>query len=161
MAENGTGNPGNGTGAGQEKTFTQDDMNALAGKIRSEEKAKYVDYEELKSKAARLDEIEAANKTELQKATDKVNELQAKINEITKTAEIQAARNKVAEEYKIPSSLLTGDSEEACKDQAVAIIAFTKTAKKVPDGGEVNQHGGTKSTRDLFAEAFDSALGRE
>lgn len=145
----------------QGKTFTQDDMNALAGKIRSEEKAKYSDYEELKSKAAKFDEIEEANKTELQKANEKVNELQAQIDGFKREKEVQDIRNKIASEMKVPATLLTENDEESCRKQAKNILEFAKPSITVPDGGEITPAGGTKTTRDQFAEAFNAAIGKE
>lgn len=144
----------------QDKTFTQDDMNALAGKIRAEEKAKYHDYDDLKAKASKLDEIEEANKTELQKANDKVTDLQKQIDELTKSNNLSAMRAKVAEETKVPVNLLTAEDEDGCRAQAQSILDFAKAnVNHVPDGGEVNPPGGTKSTRDQFADAFNEALG--
>lgn len=146
----------------QDKTFTQDDMNALAGKIRAEEKAKYGDYEVLKEKASKLDEIEEANKTELQKANDKANELQARIDAMEKANNLSAMRSKIAEEMKVPTSLLTGEDEDSCKAQAQAILDFAGMKKTVvPDSGEPHPSGGTKSTRDQFAEAFAEAFGQD
>jgi cation transport ATPase len=53
------------------KTFTQEQVNRMmqerVARVKSEPPA---DYEELKAKAARLDEIEEANKSELEKAND-------------------------------------------------------------------------------------------
>ena len=58
-----------------ENTFTQADIDRIINKRF----AKYADYDELKAKAERLDEIEEANKTELQKVTERADRLQAPI----------------------------------------------------------------------------------
>lgn len=140
------------------KTFTQAEVDAIVQGRLAKESGK---YEELKQKAAKFDEIEEANKSELQKANDKADALQKKLDAITKDNEIKAMRSRVAEEMKVPSNLLTADDEEGCKAQAQGILDFAKVkTPTVPDGGEVTPSG-NKSTRDMFADAFNEALGSE
>ena len=56
--------------AEEQKTFTQEEVDALIKKRLARVKSDVpADYEELKSKAQKFDELEEANKTELQKAT--------------------------------------------------------------------------------------------
>ena len=64
----------------QGRTFTQDEVNAIIGKRLAEDRAKYADYEALKEKAAKFDEAEEAAKSDLQKATERADELQAKLD---------------------------------------------------------------------------------
>ena len=47
-------------GENQNRTFTQEEVNAIVGKRLAEEKGKYSDYEDLKAKAAKYDEAEEA-----------------------------------------------------------------------------------------------------
>lgn len=126
-------------GEGQNRTFTQDEVNAIVGKRLAEEKGKYADYEDLKAKAAKYDEAEEASKSELQKAVERANHLEAELNERKKNDEVRQTREKIANETGIPANLLTGDTEEACKAQAEAIKAFAQPSgyPKVKDGGEV------------------------
>lgn len=122
----------------QTRTFTQEEVNAIVGKRLAEEKGKYSDYEEIKAKAAKFDEAEEANKSELQKAMERANNLEAELNGLKKSEEIRQTREKIATETGIPAHLLTGDTEEACKAQAEAIKAFaTPNYPKVKDSGEV------------------------
>lgn len=122
----------------QTRTFTQEEVNAIVGKRLAEEKGKYSDYEEIKAKAAKFDEAEEANKSELQKAMERANNLEAELNGLKKSEEIRQTREKIATETGIPANLLTGDTEESCKAQAEAIKAFaTPNYPKVKDSGEV------------------------
>ena len=122
----------------QTRTFTQDEVNAIVGKRLAEEKSKFADYEEIKAKAAKFDEAEEANKSELQKAVERANNLEAELNGLKKSEEIRQTREKIATETGIPANLLTGDTEESCKAQAEAIKAFaTPNYPKVKDSGEV------------------------
>lgn len=140
-------------GGTEPKTFTQEEVN----RIVQNRVAKYADYEDLKAKAARLDEIEEANKSELQKATEKAASLQAELDGMKQAETIRAMRETVAKETGVPAELLTGGTEDECKAQADAIKAYAKPGKypKVPDGGEPQNHKGA-ATRDQFAEWLNS-----
>lgn len=143
----------------QIRTFTQEEVNAIVGKRLAEEKGKFSDYEDLKAKAMRLDEIEEANKSELQKATERANNLEAELNGIKKAEEVRLMRENVAKETGVPSSLLNGDTEDACKAQAEAIKAYAQPGSypKVKDGGEVPQNT-NGSAKQQFADYMSKML---
>ena len=138
----------------EERTFTQAELNAIVNDRLGREKAKYSDYEAMKEKAAKFDELEEANKTELQKASEKVSALKAELEGIKRQNEIRDIRTEVAKEMNIPAELLTGETKEACEAQAKAIADFAATKSGYPtlkDGGEV-QKVTTASTRQQFAD---------
>ena len=142
-----------------EKTFTQEDVNKIVEDRLQRERAKYAgmaDYDQLKEKAGKYDELQEASKTELQKATDKVTALQKELDGMKHEASVRTIRAKVAEEKGVPANLLTGDTEEACKEQADAILAFANPSgyPNVRDGGEVKATG-KKTTGEQFAEWFN------
>lgn len=139
------------------RTFTQEEVNALIGKEKADMKDKYADYDELKEKAAKYDEAQEASKTELQKVTDKLNAAQAKLEKLETANKVRGIREKVAKEMNVPAHLLTGSTEEDCKAQAEGIIEYAKPGEypKVPDGGEPT-HTGSKKTRDQFADWMNS-----
>lgn len=136
----------------QEPTFTQADMDALASKVRGEEKAKakskYQDYDDLKKKAGqsktledRLIELEKQNTNALQRA----------------------ARSDIAAKYGISAEdrdlFLTGVDSDALEEQAkrLAERATDKRANGnyVPREGASTNSGGTgdakkQFVRDLF-----------
>lgn len=140
-------------GEGQTRTFTQDEVNAIVGKRVAEEKGKYSDYEDLKAKAAKYDEAEEASKSELQKAMERANNLEAELNGLKKTEEVRQMREKIANETGIPTHLLTGETEDACRTQAEAIKAFAQPSSypQVKDGGEVPKTSGG-NPKAAFAE---------
>lgn len=135
------------------KTFTQEEVNSIVAERVGRERAKYADFEELKSKAQRFDEIEEASKTELQKANEKAQELQAKLDSIEKETQLRNIRDKVSAETGIPVNLITGTDEESCMAQAKAIAEFAKPTgyPKLKDGGELI-NSGSHTTRDQFAD---------
>lgn len=142
-----------------EKLFTQAELDNIIDKRFARMMEKFGDYDELKEKASKLDEIEEANKSELQKATEKAEKLQNELDSLKKAAEVRSIRDKVAQETGIPSALLTADSEDECKAQAEAILAFAKPNDypSLKDNGEVV--GTLKgSTKEQFAEWANKAL---
>lgn len=144
------------------KTFTQEEVNAIIGERLVREREKYADYDALKEKAGKFDQIEEANKTELQKANEKAATLQSELDSIKKANEVRDIREKVATEVGIPSNLLSGTTEEDCLAQAKALMEFKNGGSSsgypsVKDGGEVHSVG-KRSTREQFAEWANSAF---
>lgn len=64
---------------------SQEQLNALLGDRLARERAKYADYEDLKAKATKFDEAEAANKSELEKATEANAELRRELDALKLT----------------------------------------------------------------------------
>ena len=144
----------------EEKTFTQAELNAIVQKRLGEEKAKYENYEELKAKALKFDELEEQNKSELQKANDKAEALQKEIDSMKKADEIRKIREEVSKELGVPTNLLNGATKEECEAQAKDILSFAKPKSypSVKDGGEV-QNKSVGGTRDQFANWFENING--
>lgn len=109
-----------------EKKFTQDEVNAIVGERLKREREKYADYDELKDKAEKYDQSVESSKTEMQKANEAIENLKNQLGGYMKAEEIRKVREKISSETKVPYSLLTGETEEDCKKQAEAILAFAK-----------------------------------
>ena len=139
------------TGTGTaDRVFTQDDVN----RIVAERVKKYADYGELKKKAERFDELEEANKSELQKAQERADGLQAELDALKRSDALRVLRDEVSKEKGVPVELLTGGTREECEAQADQILAFASTQSGYPavkDGGEPTRTI-KRSTRDQFAE---------
>ncbi len=150
------------TAAEQVRTFTQDEVNAIVGRRVAETSAKYADYEELKTKAQAFDAAKEASKSELQKATERADALQAKLDKMIADDNTRKVRDKVSVDTGVPASLLSGMTEEECVEQAKAIMAFAKPTKtgypQVKDSGEVRSYPSGK-TRDQFKDWFENAIG--
>lgn len=147
----------NTTGATQgEKTFTQEQVNAIVGDRVKQERSKYLDYESLKEKAAKFDAAEKANKTELQKATEKVDALQKELDALKAEGAVRQIREEVATANGVPASLLSGTTKEDCEAQAKALLEFAGKSgyPQVKDGGTPKNVPSGKETRDQFAEWF-------
>jgi hypothetical protein len=70
----GDGGSGDGAGAGDGgdggKQFTQADIDRIVADRLARERAKYSDYDDLKAKAGRLDQLEAQSKSDLDRAVE-------------------------------------------------------------------------------------------
>ncbi|WP_024865601.1 capsid assembly scaffolding protein Gp46 family protein [Butyrivibrio sp. FCS014] len=102
----------------EEKRFTQAELDKVVADRLARERQKYEGFSELKEKAAKFDELEAASKTELQKATEKAEKLEKELTALKKDAELRTIKAKVATETGVPAELLTGATEEECTAQA-------------------------------------------
>lgn len=125
------------------KTFSQEQLDAIVSDRLARERAKYQDYEDLKTKAAEYDKAQEASKTELQKAQEKSAKLQTELETMKKTAELREIREKVSSKTGVPIELLTGGDEESCNKQAESILKFAK-GNKYP--GVKGSEGTSKKT---------------
>ena len=142
------------------KTFTQDEVNAIVTDRLTRDRAKYADYDTLKEKAEKYDQLEESNKSELQKAVERGDALQVELDKLKGENAVRDLRNRVAEETGVPVHLLTGSTEDECRDQAKAILAYANPSgyPKVRDGGEVTNTG-KMTTKQQFAEWASKAFG--
>ncbi|MDO4490723.1 MAG: hypothetical protein Q4B85_06635 [Lachnospiraceae bacterium] len=148
MADNNggaAGAAGSGANSGV-KTFTQDEVNRMISSRVNEEKAKYADYDTLKDKAGKYDQYVENGKSELQKANERADSLQRQIDQLTKEKGAQSARDKVSAELNVPVNLLTGDTEEECRKQAEAILAFAKPQGGYPGPKKVNNNNANRGS---------------
>lgn len=140
--------------------FTQAQLDSIVNKRLEQERAKFGDYADLKAKAEKLDKIEEANKSELQKANERATAFETELNALKKANEIRGIRDEVAKAMKIPTELLTADTKEACEAQAKSLLAFASSQQGYPnlkDSGEVN-HAGEASTREMFANFVNNRI---
>lgn len=121
---------------------SQDEFEARLGKRLERERGKFSDYEDLKVKAAKLDEIEQANQTEAEKAAKRVADLEAELNNTRR----ESNRLKIAAEHGITDAddielFLTGTDEETLTKQAKRLADRDADRKK--NGNRVPREGHT------------------
>lgn len=103
-----------------DKTFTQADLDRIVGERLAREKAKVPeDYDALKAKAAKYDEAEAANKTELEKAQQRAAEAETKAAQSDARA-TRAERDRVVLEA-ASRPVTVGESELRFVDPTLAL----------------------------------------
>ncbi|WP_235738990.1 DUF4355 domain-containing protein [Nocardioides alcanivorans] len=119
---------------------SQDELNRIIGE--RVKRAKPADYDDLKAKAAKLDEIEQANQTEAEKAAKRLADLEA---ELTNTRR-ESTRLKIAADHGITDAddielFLTGTDEETLTKQAKRLADRDADRKK--NGNHVPREGQT------------------
>jgi hypothetical protein len=137
-----------------EKTFTQAELDAIVKDRLKRASEKYSDYDALKEKATKFDELEAANKTELEKANEKLKSVTAELDALKKAQELSDMRIQIANENHVPMEFLTGTTKEELDLQANKIkemMSATGIPMSVSDGGEVVTLGGKIDNRTSFA----------
>lgn len=87
-------------GDGFKPITSQDELNAAIADRIARERNKFKDYSDLKAKAARLDELEQASKSEMEKAIDRVTRAEAQVAEIPSQVAAQL-RDHLVELHKI------------------------------------------------------------
>lgn len=103
------------------------------------------DYEDLKAKAARLEEIEEKGKTELQKAQEAAATAQRELESLRASAARADLAQRVAQEKGVPVSLITGESQEEMERSADALLAW-KTPAPAPKVKAPGAHDTSKQT---------------
>ncbi|MDF2968954.1 MAG: hypothetical protein K0Q93_2732 [Nocardioidaceae bacterium] len=109
------------------KTFTQDEVNAFLAEDRRKVQARYADYDDLKTKASKLDEIERNNLSEVER-------LRAESERIANDLATERAtrlRLEIASAHEITGDdlvLLTATDEETLRAQAARIQAKNTAA---------------------------------
>lgn len=118
---------------------SQEDLNKIIEARLARERAKYADYDNLKSAAEKLAEIEAANQTEAEKTQARLEAAEKRAAEL----EVQYLRAEVANEKGVPAKLLAGATREELEAAADELIAFRGEQKppapKSSALGRVNQ----------------------
>lgn len=158
----------NTSGAGDSFTpiTSQEDLNRTIADRISRERSKFADYADLKAKAERLDELEAANKSEIEKATDRVTKAEAEVAAIpAKVADaLRAHLVALGVVHKDDEVLLTASDPDALLAQVKRLGERTSDRKK--NGNHVPREGTTPTpakddemrafTRNLFDKAQTS-----
>lgn len=90
-------------------------------------KAKFSDYEDLKAKAGKFDELEESKKTEDQKRLEEIEKLKSMNSELEKQIadhEATRLRFEVATEKKVPVAILNGSTREELENQADELLKW-------------------------------------
>lgn len=134
-----------------EKQTTEIDWKAEARKWESRAKENLASAKANEGAAKRLAEIEEANKSELQKAQEALDEIRGELE----STRLSAMRAEVANEHGIPSGLLSGSTREELESHAAALIAFR--GEQEPERLIVPSEGGSPSLA-LNGDGLESAL---
>jgi len=114
-------------GTPPEKTFTQADLDRVVEQRLARERSKYGDYDDLKTKASKLDEIEQANASDLEKATKRAETAETKA---------QAAEERAAAALRRAAVVAEATRAGAVDPDAVFAL-LTPDSVTVGDDGQV------------------------
>lgn len=110
----------------QTQTFTQEQLDQIVKDRLTREKSKYADYDQLKASAAKLAELENANKSEAQKLADRLAALEKAIGEkdaaIAERDKALAAATRAAKVASVASGLGALDAYDANIIQVTSAI---------------------------------------
>ena len=123
-----------------------DELNTIIEKRLARERATHADYDDLKAKAAKFDEIEQAGKTQAQKDADEITALKTELA----AAQDAQLRAEVASAKGVPVANLSGKTREELEASADALLAWKGPARKepLPTGSGSDVH----SSPDMSAE---------
>lgn len=130
-----------------DKTFTQADLDRIVGDRLAREKAKFADYETLKERAQKADELERAQLSEterLQRERDEATTAGEAAQAAAAATLLEAQRTLVAAKAGLPDelgALLQGNTKEELEAHAETLKAFAKPAEE-PDPTEDDGFGG-------------------
>lgn len=109
-----------------ERTFTQADVDGIVKERLRRERERYADYDQLKAKAAKFDEAEEAAKSDLQKATERAEQLQKELDGMRAESARRKLVGDVAKETGVDAEILTtmsGSTEEEVRANAQLLKA--------------------------------------
>lgn len=137
------------------------DWKAEARKWEKRAKA-HADYDELKAKAARLDELEEANKTGIQKAQEEASRYKAELDELKAKAERDELVAKVAKETGVPAQFIVGGDEDEMRAYAKSLSDHFKpgTAPRTPKSSSFDT-GGASGEDDAKREFARKLFGKD
>jgi hypothetical protein len=147
---------------------TQDELNKIISERIARERAKFADYTDLKSKAAKFDELDQASKTEQERLTERLAAAEARAAEV----EGRALRLEVASENGLNAAQakrLVGSTREELEADAKELLATFKPATDESNGDvaaslDLGNRGGAPrkgaSTAEQFAAAIDGSFTR-
>lgn len=135
---------------------SQDELNKVLNERLARERGKFADYKDVKAKAARFDELEQANKSEIDKANDRI----AQAEQRAAAAESSALRARIQAGHGISDEdaelFLTGTDEETLTKQAKRLEDRAVDRKK--QGNRVPKEGTSPKSPESDERAFVRGL---
>ena len=132
----------------EQKLFTQEQINSLLAKQKREVEGRYADYDDLKTRAAKADQLEQNTRTETEKAVEKAreegrSEIRAQLGlERARTALDKALQGRTPD----TSALIGLDLAQFVKGDQADTSAITSWAEQFPEAGQRPQQTFQTST---------------
>ncbi|CAN5837950.1 hypothetical protein BH24ACT5_BH24ACT5_04750 [soil metagenome] len=135
---------------------TQADLDKIIGERLGKERAKYAGFDDLKAKADKLDDLEAKNKSEL----DKAQERAAAAERERDAARLEQLRYRIAAEFKITdvADAIAGNTEDEIKANAERLASLTQTKSSVINRSASTAAGRAKDSEPTGKERAAAAV---
>lgn len=139
---------------------SQEEFDRMVGPRLERERAKFADYDDLKAKASKFDEVEEANKTELQKAADRATEAEKERDSLrlaTARAEVALSKGLTASQAK----RLVGATKEELEADADELLADIGTPPKPKQDANKLRSGSSGSSEQMTGKEKAAAALRQ
>lgn len=152
--------PGEGDNGGNSGGFTppasQEEFNKIVEARLQRERAKYADYDDLKTKAAEYDLLAEAGKTELQKERERAEAAERKAAAYEAEKQFATWAAEIVKGSSIPANALRGSTKEELTEhfEVLKSIAAPQQQKRGTPPGKAAGDGGKPGSR--AAEALRS-----
>ena len=137
-----------------EPITSQEGLDKIVQARLARERSKFSDYEELKAKAAKLDEAEESSKSEIQKAIERAEKAERELQ----SQSVESERLRVIAKHAIPADyqdLITAGDAEGMEAQALKIQQLVKPRGPIVST-EGKQPSSTPSASDWLREKFQT-----
>lgn len=101
-----------GSSGGYTPPATQDELNKIVEARLARERAKFADYDDLKTKASEYDKVTEASKTELQKERERAEAAERKAAAYEAKEQVAAWASEIVKGSSIPANALRGSTKE-------------------------------------------------
>lgn len=156
--------PGENQG-GQSGTYTppasQADLDRIIADRLSRERAKFADYDDLKTKASKFDEVTEAQKTAEQKAAEALAEAQSKVKEYETREQVAKWKADVAKTSGVPAEALAGSTLEEIQAHAETLKPLIAKTEEQPRKGAIGPYVPTEGktpAAPLNSDALETSL---
>lgn len=122
---------------GEPKTFTQEQVNALLAEQKRKVGEKFADYEDIKAKASKLDEIEQASKSELEREREARATAESELTKYREKEQVSQWAAEIVKDSEIPAVVLRGSTREELEEHFNQLKALAPQKPKrtpVPAG---------------------------
>lgn len=137
----------------ESKTLSQDQVNALLAKQKREIAEKFADYDDVKAKAAKLDELEQSSKTELQKLAEENSTLKSRVESFERDQQAKQWAAEITKDSAVPASALRGSTREELESHFKELEALIPKAQQrrsvVPPGKPSGGEAGSRAAAAL------------
>lgn len=137
----------------EQKSFTQEQVNALLAQQKRSVAEKFADYDDVKAKAAKLDEIEQSSKSELQKLTEENATLKTRVESFERDQQVKQWAAEIVKDSPVPASALRGNTREELEAHFKELDALIPKSQQkrpvVPPGKPSGEEAGSRAAAAL------------